>query len=200
MDRKKKLRLTQITLLVLGILTIFFTYIKNENNTKNLISEETKKKIKKQLSDQELTKEDTFYNIEYSGFDLNGNRYNIKSKEATNREDSIELVNMKFVEAKFYFKDNTTLTIRSDAGTYNNKTLDIEFFTNVKGNYQNSKLFAQNAKYSNVDGLVSVSEDVKVLDARGTVFAEKLLFDIKDKTLKITSNKNEKIKANINLK
>ena len=44
MDRKKKLRLTQITLLVLGILTIFFTYIKNENNTKNLISEETKKK------------------------------------------------------------------------------------------------------------------------------------------------------------
>ena len=32
------------------------------------------------------------------------------------------------------------------------------------------------------------------------MFAEKLLFDIKEETLKITSEKNEKIKANINLK
>ena len=201
MDRKKKLRFIQITLLAFGIFTIFFTYIKDEGDrAENLISSETKKKIEKQISNQKSNNEDIFYNIEYSGFDLNGNRYNIKSKEATNSKESVELVNMKFVEAKFYFKDNTILNITSDYGKYNNKSLDVEFFSNVNGNYLSSKLFAQKAIYSNSEGFVVVSEDVKIIDKRGTMFAEKLLFDIKEETLKITSGKNEKIKAKINLK
>ena len=201
MDRKKKLRFIQITLLALGILTIFFTYIKDGGDrTDNLISSETKRKIEKQISNQKSNNEDIFKNVEFSGLDLNGNRYNIKSKEATNSKESVELVNMKFVEAKFYFKDNTILDITSDYGKYNNKSLDVEFFSNVNGNYLSSKLFAQKAEYSNSDGFVVVSEDVKIIDKRGTMFAEKLLFDIKEETLKITSEKNEKIKANISLK
>tara|TARA_Y100000816_G_scaffold141638_1_gene100355 strand:- start:8966 stop:9571 length:606 start_codon:yes stop_codon:yes gene_type:complete len=201
MDRKKKLRFIQITLLTLGIFTIFFTYIINEDDrAENLISSETKKKIEKQISNQKANDEDVFYNIEYSGFDLNGNRYNIKSKEATNSKESVELVNMKSVEAKFYFKDNTILNISSDYGKYNNKSLDIEFFSNVNGDYLSSKLFAQKAEYSNSKGFVVVSKDVKIIDKRGTMFAEKLLFDIKEETLKITSEKNEKIKTNIKLK
>ena len=83
---------------------------------------------------------------------------------------------------------------------YYNKSLDVEFFSNVNGNYLSSKLFAQKAEYSNSKGFVVVSQDVKIIDKRGTMFAEKLLFDIKEETLKITSEKNEKIKANINLK
>ena len=201
MDRKTKLRFIQITLLALGILTIFFTYIKDGGDrAENLISSETKRKIEKQISNQKSNNQDIFYNIEYSGFDLNGNRYNIKSKEATNSKEFAELVNMKFVEAKFYFKDNTILNITSDYGKYNNKSLDVEFFSNVNGNYLSSKLFAQKAEYSNSEGFVVVSKDVKIIDKRGTMFAEKLLFDIKEETLKITSEKNEKIKANINLK
>ena len=51
---------------------------------------------------------DIFYNIQYSGLDLSGNRYIIKSKEAENDKKK-KLVNMKFVEAVFYFKDDTIL-------------------------------------------------------------------------------------------
>ena len=147
-----------------------------------------------------FSKNDVFYNIEYSGFDLNGNRYIIVSKEALINKESAELVNMKNVDAKFYFKNDVMVSIQSDEAIYNNKTLDIEFFGKVLGNYLNSKLFAQNANYSNSEGFISVSNDVKIIDPRGTIFAKKLLFDIKAKTLKITSKKNEKVKANINLK
>jgi len=201
MDRKRKLRFIQITLLLFGLLTIFFTYIKKENNfEENLITKKTKKILEKQLSNQEASKNDVFYNIEYSGFDLNGNRYIIVSKEALINKESAELVNMKNVDAKFYFKNDVMVSIHSDEAIYNNKTLDIEFFGKVLGNYLNSKLFAQNANYSNSEGFISVSNDVKIIDPRGTIFAKKLLFDIKAKTLKITSKKNEKVKANINLK
>ena len=202
MERKKKIRLVQIIFLFLGLFTIFFTYLKRETNQKEtLISVETKKKIEKQLSDQKtIDDSDTFYNVEYSGFDLNGNRYIIKCKEAVVNKNSIELIKMQFVNAKFYFKDDTTLFINSDSGVYNNKTLDIQFSKNVKGSYLNSKLFAQNANYSNSSGYVSISNNVIIEDPKGSVFAKKLLFDIKTKTLKISSSQNERVKANITLK
>ena len=202
MERKKKIRLVQIIFLFLGLFTIFFTYLKRETNQKEtLISVETKKKIEKQLSDQKtIDDSDTFYNVEYSGFDLNGNRYIIKCKEAVVNKNSIELIKMQFVNAKFYFKDDTTLFINSESGIYNNKTLDIQFSKNVRGSYLNSKLFAQNANYSNSSGYVSISNNVIIEDPKGSVFAKKLLFDIKTKTLKISSSQNERVKANITLK
>ena len=202
MERKKKIRLAQIIFLFLGLFTIFFTYLKRETNQKEtLISVETKKKIEKQLSDQKsLNDNDTFYNVEYSGFDLNGNSYIIKCKEAVVNKNSIELIKMQFVNAKFYFKDDTTLFINSESGIYNNKTLDIQFSKNVRGSYLNSKLFAQNANYSNSNGYVSISNNVIIEDPKGSMFAKKLLFDIKTKTLKISSSQNERVKANITLK
>ena len=202
MERKKKIRLVQIIFLFLGLFTIFFTYLKRETNQKEtLISVETKKKIEKQLSDQKtIDDNDTFYNVEYSGFDLNGNRYIIKCKEAVVNKNSIELIKMQFVNAKFYFKDDTTLFINSESGIYNNKTLDIQFSKNVRGSYLNSKLFAQNANYSNSSGYVSISNNVIIEDPKGSMFAKKLLFDIKTKTLKISSSQNERVKANITLK
>ena len=45
-----------------------------------------------------------------------------------------------------------------------------------------------------------ISNDVKVKDYRGTMFADKLLFDIKKQTLNIASTKDGKINANVNLK
>ena len=202
MERKKKIRLVQIIFLFLGLFTIFFTYLKRETNQKEtLISVETKKKIEKQLSDQKtIDDSDTFYNVEYSGFDLNGNRYIIKCKEAVVNKNSIELIKMQFVNAKFYFKDDTTLFINSESGIYNNKTLDIQFSKNVRGSYLNSKLFAQNANYSNSSGYVSISNNVIIEDPKGSMFAKKLLFYIKTKTLKISSSQNERVKANITLK
>ena len=202
MERKKKIQLAQIIFLFLGLFTIFFTYLKRETNQKEtLISVETKKKIEKQLSDQKtIDDSDTFYNVEYSGFDLNGNRYIIKCKEAVVNKNSIELIKMQFVNAKFYFKDDTTLFINSESGIYNNKTLDIQFSKNVRGSYLNSKLFAQNANYSNSSGYVSISNNVIIEDPKGSMFAKKLLFDIKTKTLKISSSQNERVKANITLK
>lgn len=202
MNRKKKLRIIQSFFLISGILIIFYTYNKNiENEDKILISKETQIKIKQQLLDERNNSKDIFYNIEYSGLlDLNGNRYNIKSKEAINNPDIIELVNLNFVDAKFYFKDDTVLKIISEKGIYNNKTLDVEFFGNVRGEYLDSKLFSQKASFSNSEGLVTISDNVKILDIRGKMIADELLFDIRNKTLDIKSNNNAKVKANINLK
>ena len=140
-----------------------------------------------------------FFNIEYTGLDLNGNRYLLKSKEARLDEQKPEIVYMKDVSAIFYFKDNTILYVWSDIGTYNNKNFDMKFDTNVKADYMNSKLFAEKAHYSNSENFLSIYENVRIKDIRGNLIADKLLFDINKQNLAITSFNDGKINANVKL-
>jgi len=196
-ERKKKLRLFQVILLIVGIIIIFITYADKGLFLNKKINQKTTPLLENETTGQ---KENIFYNIEYSGLDLAGNRYIIKSKEATTNASNQEIVNMKFVESFFYFKDDTVLKVKSDYGTYNNKTLDMFFDSNVKANYQNSVLFAENAEYSNSENFLSISGKVKIEDFKGTMFADKLLFDIKKHKLNITSFNDDKINANLNLK
>jgi|TARA_B110000211_G_scaffold217866_1_gene262129 hypothetical protein len=199
-NRKKKLRITQISLIVLGTLIIFFTYYNREiNSSEKILSKELQVEVEKQLTENSK-KGDVFYNIEYSGLDMVGNRYTLKSKQAFTQKENQEVVNMEVVEAVFYFKNDTVLYVWSDEGIYNNKTLDMKFFGNVKANYDNSELFAEKAEYSNSKSYLIISENVKINDIRGTVVADKLLFDIKKQKLNIASFNNGKINAKVNLK
>ena len=160
---------------------------------------ETQKKIQEQLANQS-EKEDIFYNIEYSGLDLSGNRYILKSEEAFNDKSNQEVVNMKLVEASFYFKDDTILKIFSKRGIYNNRSLDMIFYDEIKAFYDGSELSAQKAEYSNSGGYLVVSGNVQLNDTKGSIAADELFFDIKKQTLDIASFDDNKINANINLK
>ena len=131
-ERKKKIKIIQVTLLLVGMLIIFFTYIKKKNiSDEKIISSETQKKIKQQMESQQ-SEQDIFYNIEYSGLDLAGNRYILKSKEATTDKFNQDIINMKSTTAIFYFKDGTVLNVSSETGVYNNKTLDMNFLWECK--------------------------------------------------------------------
>ena len=200
-DRKKKLRLIQISLLAIGLLIIFFTYYeKDDSLNQRIVSEETQKKIQSQFDDKTQDDGDIFYNISYSGLDLTGNRYILKSTKAQNNKSNKEIVDMVGVDATFYFKDGTVLRVYSDYGIYNNKTLDMDFEGNVKAEYQGSTLFAQKAEYSNVKSFLTISSGVKIRDIRGTLVADKLLFDIKKQTLNISSFNDGKVNTNLDLK
>ena len=199
MDRTKKLRLIQISLFLLGALIIFVTYKDNSNLSKNsVVSKEIREKVDKQKNISSSS--DIFFNIEYSGLDLSGNRYVLKSKEAISSKSNPDIINMKSVEATFYFKDDTILNVISDESNYNNKTLDMKFSKNVEANYMQSKLFANKAEFSNSQSYLTITENVIVEDIRGTMLADKLLFDIKKQTLQIAAFNDDKINANINVK
>ena len=200
MERKKKLRFLQLFLLIAATLIIVFTYSKRDNELQDkIISKETEKKIQKQIASQSEDG-DIFFNIEYTGLDLAGNRYILKSEEAFSKKSNQEIVELKTVEAAFYFKDNTVLKIYSNTGKYNNKTLDMSFFGDVKALYEDSRLFAQKAEYSNSKSYLKISEKVKINDTKGTMVADKLFFDIKKQTLNIASFEDKKVNTNIVVK
>ena len=195
-DRKKKLRLIQFFLLSFGLLIIYLTYYNKEIATEQ---ETVSKKIQKENEENISEEKDLFFNIKYSGFDLQGNRYLLKSEEAYFDELNQAIVYMKIVNGEFYFKDGTILYVKADNGIYNNKTLDMKFEQNVKANYLNSELFAEKAEYSNSKSFLSIYENVRINDIQGNLIADKLLFDITSQKLDITSFSNGKINANVNL-
>ena len=194
MERKKKLRITQFFLLIFALLIIYLTYYNKEIDNTDVTNSE---QIKEALKDKE--DEDLFFNIEYTGLDLRGNRYLLKSEKARLDELRPEIVYMDIVHAIFYFKDNTILYIWSDKGVYNNKNFDMKFSNNVKAEYMDSKLFAEKANYSNTENYLSIYENVRIDDIKGNLIADKLLFDIKKQNLAITSFNDGKIKANVKL-
>ena len=198
-QRKKKLLIIQILLIISSLIIIFYTYTYNNNKNEEIISKSLQKKIEKDLDNQNVDG-DVFYNIEYSGIDLNGNRYILRSKEARTENQNQNIVSMKEVTGVFYFKDDTVMNIQSTSGIYNNKTLDIIFTGDVEAYYNEGELFAQKAEYSNSKSYLKLTEDVHIRDIKGEMFADELFFDIKKKTLNIASYKNNKINSNINLK
>ena len=65
MDRKRKLRLIQVSLLLLGTIIIFFTYAKKEKPLeKELVPKAAQEKIKKQLA-KKSEDGDVFFNISF---------------------------------------------------------------------------------------------------------------------------------------
>ena len=82
MERSKKLKIIQISLLISGLIIILFTYVIDNQISKKEISTLKVDKIIDKSLEENQDKIDIFYDIEYVGLDLSGNRYILKSKEA----------------------------------------------------------------------------------------------------------------------
>ncbi len=199
-SRRKKILFIQLFLFFAATILISFTYINLGNNSsKQILSEKKKREINEKIK-KDKNDGNTFYDIVYSGLDLSGNRYIINAKEANNNNDNEGFVSLKNVNAVFYFKDNKNLNITSKFGLYNNKTLDMKFEKDVKAEYDGSTLLAEEAEYLNSKNLIEISNNVEITDFRGTLIAEKLVLDIEENKLNITSSRNKKVEANFNYK
>ena len=66
------------------------------------------------------------------------------------------------------------------------------FEKNIKAYYEESNLFAEKAIYS-IRKFSNYFENVKIKDVKGTMFADKLYFDITNQTLNISSINDNKI-------
>ena len=199
-SRRKKILFIQLFLFFAATILISFTYINLGNNSsKQILSEKKKREINEKIK-KDKNDGNTFYDIVYSGLDLSGNRYIINAKEASNNNDNNGFVSLKNVNAVFYFKDNKKLNISSKFGLYNNKTLDMKFEKDVKAEYDGSTLLAEEAEYLSSKNLIEISNNVEITDFRGTLIAEKLVLDIEENKLNITSSRNKKVEANFNYK
>jgi|TARA_B100001093_G_scaffold465343_1_gene482927 hypothetical protein len=203
-QRKKIILFTQILIFIIASLLIFFTYYKKDTNyftnkAPQRIIEKTLDKtydVPKNLNENKNF--NTFENVKYFGVDLNGNRYEIKSKYADFDVKIPELINMKIMFATFYFKDGKILTVTGDYGTYNNKTKDMSFRDNVEAVYEKNYLYSDNLDYLSTQDILKIYGNVETESVQGELKADILNFDLITKTLDVSMYKNGQV--NVNLK
>ena len=193
-----KTKFIQTSLLLLALLLIFFTYflnLKKKQPSTNL------DQIKTVETDKQKEKEgvvNAFVDVQYSGFDKNGNRFVIGSKYANFEIDRPNVIRMEQILCTFHFKDGTNLTIISNFGIYNNITDDMEFTENVKMNYLENVLFSEKANFFNAKNELLIEGNVKTISPEGELQADKLDFNLDSKKLKISMYNDKKVNIKVN--
>tara|TARA_B100000427_G_C15253905_1_gene483426 strand:- start:5 stop:616 length:612 start_codon:yes stop_codon:yes gene_type:complete len=201
-NRKKNILLAQILIFITASLIIYYTYGNKVKMNDSEISD-FKVKEKKEDSNNQETKSgssNTFENVKYKGVDLRGNRYEIKSEIADFDIKTPELINMRVMSAIFYFKDGTILKIRGDYGTYNNKTNDMKFRDNIKAEYINDYLFADNLDFLNSKNSLTIYGNVRAESIEGNIIADKLDFDLLEQTLNLSMFDEKQVNVQLNKK
>jgi len=173
-NRKKNILFLQISIFLIASALLYNTYGNKNKKVETL--------IKKELDSSPGT--NSFIDVEYSGFDLTGNRYVLKAEQADFKIDTPELVNMNGVNAKFYLKDGTILKVISDKGLYNNITLDMEFRDNVLADYLTHNLHSDLLTYSNSNAQLIAAGNVKGESIeKGEFSADNVEYNLTNKTL-----------------
>ena len=188
-NRKRKIIIIQLTIFLVASLLLYNTY--RDKNKK--IAEIPKIEPERDININ------SFNDIEYSGFDLNGNRYILKAGVADFKNENPEKVSMKKIFANFYLKDGTILNVISDEGFYNNITLNMEFKKNVKATYLTNTLFSDKIIYRNTKSTLLASGNVRGEDVeKGEFFADNVEYHITKKTLEFSMFGSKQV--NIKLK
>ncbi|MAV56647.1 MAG: hypothetical protein CMI79_03865 [Candidatus Pelagibacter sp.] len=192
--RISKKSLLQLTLISLGVIIIFFTYFKKDNEQKLEIIENKKTEVEDDIKEGL----NTFENIEYEGKDANDNKFIINSEYAEFTSEKTNIIYMKKMFCRFFFKDGTILKITSDEGVYNNITNDIEFENNVKMYYLENRLFSEKASFINSENYLLVQDDVVGEGPLGNLAADKVNLDLIDKKMKISMYNESKVNIKVN--
>ena len=183
-SRKKNLLLLQ--------LTIFFVAAALLHNTYHDKNKEIESFNKIEINDNPDI--NSFTDIEYSGFDLTGNRYVLNAGLADFKTDTPEVINMKKVVSKFYLKDNTVLTVTSEEGIYNNITLDMIFKKNVKADYATYTLLSDLLSYSNSNAKLIATGSVRGESVeKGEFTADNAEYDMTNKILNLSMFGNKQV-------
>ena len=186
--RKKNIFLIQCTIFFVATAVLYSTYSDKNKRSESFIKIET----------ETNSNTNSFTDIEYSGFDLNGNRYVLNAGKANFKTETPELINMKEVVAIFFLKDDTVLKVVSSEGIYNNITLDMDFKENVKVDYLTYNLLSDSLIYSNSNGKLIATGNVQGESIeQGKFSADNTEYDLASKTLNFSMFGSKQVNVKI---
>ena len=157
-----KRKVTQIILLLLSFLLIFYTYYYLPKQNQGSIKVETKEEVK---TVEEIKSKNTFKNTEYIDTDKEGKKYITRAKESyilQNEPDLIYLTDVySFTTLK---KDNTLIEIRSKKALVNRKIKETTYENQVVITNKSYKITANIAKHLSQKNLIIIDGNVIMKD------------------------------------
>jgi hypothetical protein len=188
-SRRRKIIFIQVSIFLFASSLLYNTYRDRDKKNIELVK----------IESESNPDTNSFNDVEYSGFDLNGNRYTLQARTVDFKTSTPEDINMKKVIANFYLEDDTVLKITSDIGFYNNTTFDMDFRENVVAKYLDNTLLSDQLIYSNTKGKLQASGNVRGESLeKGEFFADNVEYNLTNKILNFSMFDDKQV--NIKLK
>ena len=188
-------KITQLTLIVIGLFLILVTYfLYPKIIEKNLKKEETSQKG---IIESEDEVSNTFENIEYAGVYGYDNNFKVGSEKAYILKAEPDLVYMTNMKVTIHMDDGRIVTISSDRGKYNKTTYDCFFVDNVKATDGETIIVAENMDLLATQDLVNIYNNVFLTNDNGSLKADKVKYDFEKRYYQISMFDNQKVKVKL---
>ena len=172
---------TIIQLIIFFIIIVFIyffiskTFLKEPKNFDNL--DLNKDKIIEEI-DTEKNENNIIENLSYKSIDANGNEYILTARYGEESKEDPNIIILKQVEGTIKLKDKSNIEIKSDFAKYNSITFDTNFYENVLGFFEESKLSSDNLDLFFKNNKAIMYNNIKYLDGNTEANADEISFNL----------------------
>jgi len=189
----KKNKIIQFSLVIVGIILLFFTYYSSDKGKivdigKNIVIGDV----------VQLTEETSniIENVKYVGTNNKGIFFELNAAVAVIKHDDPNISQLQDVFVVIKLSDLRTIHIRSDKAVFNKISNDCEFFGNVEITEQDNIITSDNLDLYMSKNLITAYNNVKYNSIKGFLIADKVDMDIlKNEANIFMFEKNDKVRV-----
>jgi len=189
----KKNKIIQFSLVIVGIILLFFTYYTSDKGKivdidKNIVIGDV----------VQLTEETSniIENVKYVGTNNKGIFFELNAAVAVIKHDDPNISQLQDVFVVIKLSDLRTIHIRSDKAVFNKISNDCEFFGNVEITEQDNFITSDNLDLYMSKNLITVYNHVQYNGVKGFLIADKMDIDmLKNEANIFMFNKKNKVQV-----
>ncbi len=193
---------TTIQLLIFLLIVIFMyffiknTFLKEQKDIVNLDlnKDEIIEEIKEEGDENNIIE-----NLNYISIDAKGNEYILSAKYGKNSKEDPDIIILEQVVGTIKLINKSEIEIRSDFAKYNSLTFDTNFYENVLGFFEESKISSDNFDLFFINNKAIMYNNIEYLDNDTVAKADEISFNLlngdvnikmfdKDKKIKVIKN------------
>ena len=172
---------TAIQLLIFLLMGIFiFFFIKNTflKYQKDIVYLDLNKDKAIEKTETEKNENTIIENLNYISIDAKGNEYILNAKYGEESKEDSNIILLKQVVGKIKLKNKSDIEIKSDFAKYNSITFDTNFYENVIGFFEESKVSSDNLDLFFKNNKAIMYNNIKYLDRNTTANADEISFNL----------------------
>ena len=186
----------QLLIFLLIIIFIYFfikiTFLNKKQDVVNL--DLNKDKIVDEIK-TEKNQNNIIEKLNYISIDAKGNKYILNAKYGEESEEDSNIIILKKVVGIIKLKDKSDIEIMSDFARYNSITFDTNFYDNVSGFFEESKIASDNLDLFFKNNIAIMYNNIKYFDNNTVADADEISFNLLNGDVKIKMfDKEKKIK------
>ena len=193
---------TFIQLVLLSILVLIIFFISKKyfytddkiNKAKNVTSLNLEKNNLPNKNEDKKNIGNEIIDLTYEKFDINGNKYLIKSKKGILDSVSSNIINMNIVEASLTYPNNEKLIIYSEEAIFNKNSFKTTFSKNVKLLYQEQILESDKLDFLINKNIAIFKDNVRYNNQNIQAFSDIIIINLLTKEIDIKSKNQNKIR------